>query len=75
MVMAVTEAGPVERIITGTRPGKALAGEVASRILDEGVAVAASSTRTVSSCRSTFSGRSATIEPLRSVPATSTSKG
>jgi proline dehydrogenase len=41
MVMAVTEAGPVERTITGTRPGKALAGRfVAGDTLDEGVAAA-----------------------------------
>jgi proline dehydrogenase len=39
--MAVTEAGPVERTITGTRPGKALAGRfVAGDTLDEGVAAA-----------------------------------
>jgi proline dehydrogenase len=41
MVMAVTEAGPVERTITGTKPGKALAGRfVAGDTLDEGVAAA-----------------------------------
>lgn len=41
MVMAVTEAGPVERTLTGTRPGKALAGRfVAGDTLDEGVAAA-----------------------------------
>lgn len=39
--MAVTEAGPVERTITGTRPGKALAGRfVAGDTLEDGVAVA-----------------------------------
>ena len=39
--MAVTEARPVERTITGTRPGKALAGKfVAGDTLDEGVAAA-----------------------------------
>jgi proline dehydrogenase len=41
MVMAVTEAGPVERTITGTKPGKALAGRfVAGDTLDEGVSAA-----------------------------------
>ncbi len=39
MVVAVTEAGPVERTITGTRPGKALARKfVAGDTLDEAVA-------------------------------------
>jgi proline dehydrogenase len=39
--MAVAEAGPVERTLTGTRPGKALAGRfVAGDTLDEGVAAA-----------------------------------
>ena len=39
--MALTEAGPVERTITGTGPGKALAGRfVAGDTLDEGVAAA-----------------------------------
>ena len=38
MVMAITEAGPVERAITGTRPGQALAGKfVAGDTLEEGV--------------------------------------
>jgi proline dehydrogenase len=41
MVVALTEAGPVERTITGTRPGKALAGRfVAGDTLDDGVAAA-----------------------------------
>jgi proline dehydrogenase len=41
MVMAISEAGPVERTITGTRPGKALAGRfVAGDTLEEGVAAA-----------------------------------
>ncbi|MGH3668636.1 MAG: proline dehydrogenase, partial [Acidimicrobiia bacterium] len=41
VVMALTEAGPVERTITGTGPGKALAGRfVAGDTLDEGVAAA-----------------------------------
>jgi proline dehydrogenase len=41
MVVAVTEAGPVEKTITGTRPGKALAGKfVAGDTLDDGVAAA-----------------------------------
>jgi proline dehydrogenase len=39
--MALTEAGPVERTITGTGPGRALAGRfVAGDTLDEGVAAA-----------------------------------
>ena len=39
--MAVTEAGPVERTITSTGPGKALAGRfVAGDTLDDGVAAA-----------------------------------
>ena len=39
--MAVTEAGPVERTLTGTRPGKALARRfVAGDTLDEAVVVA-----------------------------------
>jgi len=39
--MAITEAGPVERTITGTRPGKALARRfVAGDTLDEAVVVA-----------------------------------
>jgi len=39
--MALTEAGPVERTITGTGPGKALARRfVAGETLDEGVAAA-----------------------------------
>jgi proline dehydrogenase len=39
--MAVAEARPVERTLTGTRPGKALAGRfVAGDTLDEGVAAA-----------------------------------
>ncbi|MDF2730090.1 MAG: proline dehydrogenase [Acidimicrobiia bacterium] len=39
--MALTEAGPVERTITGTGPGKSLAGRfVAGDTLDEGVAAA-----------------------------------
>jgi proline dehydrogenase len=43
VVMALTEAGPVERTITGTGPGKALAGRfVAGDTLDEGVAAARS---------------------------------
>jgi proline dehydrogenase len=41
MVVALTEAGPVERTITGTRPGKALARRfVAGDTLDDGVAAA-----------------------------------
>jgi proline dehydrogenase len=41
MVMAVTEAGPVEKTLTGTRPGKALAQRfVAGDTLDDGVAAA-----------------------------------
>jgi proline dehydrogenase len=41
VVMAVTEAGPVERTITRTRPGKALAHRfVAGDTLDDGVAAA-----------------------------------
>ncbi|MGH8951600.1 MAG: proline dehydrogenase family protein [Acidimicrobiia bacterium] len=40
-VMAITEAGPVERTITGTRPGRALAGRfVAGDTLDEAVVAA-----------------------------------
>ncbi|MGH8871946.1 MAG: proline dehydrogenase family protein [Acidimicrobiia bacterium] len=40
-VMAITEAGPVEKTITGTRPGKALARKfVAGDTLDEAVSVA-----------------------------------
>jgi proline dehydrogenase len=40
-VMAITEAGPVERTITGSRPGKALARRfVAGDTLDEAVSVA-----------------------------------
>jgi proline dehydrogenase len=39
--MAITEAGPVERAITGTRPGQALAGKfVAGDTLEEGVTAA-----------------------------------
>ncbi len=39
--MALTEAGPVERTITGTRPGRALAGRfVAGNTLEDGVAAA-----------------------------------
>ncbi len=39
--MAITEAGPVERTITGTRPGRALAGRfVAGDTLDEAVVAA-----------------------------------
>ncbi|HET9203982.1 MAG TPA: proline dehydrogenase family protein [Acidimicrobiia bacterium] len=41
MVIALTEAGPVERTITGTRPGKSLARRfVAGDTLDDGVAAA-----------------------------------
>lgn len=40
-VMAITEAGPVEKTITGSRPGKALAGRfVAGDTLDEAAVVA-----------------------------------